>query len=174
MHWHLDPRFDWGRRRGEISHRAGAVAIRDEGMALVARCWDAGEAGPDGDGLGARFEVAEGTAPLIVVTAHESQPWLLSDRKSIEDRLEETCEYWQRWVAAGRYEGPWKEAVERSEMCVGIPMFGMIESLNLGTSSGIVLYEVTKQRRDYQSRYRLRDKRGKRAEPLPIPSHLGE
>ncbi|MCP5397153.1 MAG: RNA methyltransferase [Sphingomonadaceae bacterium] len=58
-------------------------------------------------------------------------------------------------------------AVERSDGCVAIPMFGMIESLNLGTSSGIVLYEVTKQRRDYQSRYRKRDKRGERAEPLP-------
>ena len=58
-------------------------------------------------------------------------------------------------------------AVERSEMCVNIPMFGMIESLNLGTSSGIVLYEVTKQRREYQSKYRLRKKRGERANPLP-------
>jgi tRNA (guanosine-2'-O-)-methyltransferase len=58
-------------------------------------------------------------------------------------------------------------AVERSEMCVSIPMFGMIESLNLGTSSGIVLYEVTKQRREYQSRYRLRNQRGERAVPLP-------
>lgn len=58
-------------------------------------------------------------------------------------------------------------AVERSEMCVSIPMFGMIESLNLGTSSGIVLYEVAKQRREYQSKYRLRDQRGKRAFPLP-------
>ena len=58
-------------------------------------------------------------------------------------------------------------AVERSEMCVNIPMFGMIESLNLGTSSGIVLYEVTKQRREYQSKYRLRKKRGVRANPLP-------
>jgi tRNA (guanosine-2'-O-)-methyltransferase len=58
-------------------------------------------------------------------------------------------------------------AVERSEMCVCIPMFGMIESLNLGTSSGIVLYEVAKQRRDYQSRYRLRHRRGERANPLP-------
>jgi tRNA (guanosine-2'-O-)-methyltransferase len=46
-------------------------------------------------------------------------------------------------------------------------MFGMIESLNLGTSSGIVLYEVTKQRRAYQSLYALRDKRGKRSVPLP-------
>ena len=58
-------------------------------------------------------------------------------------------------------------AVERSEMCVAIPMFGMIESLNLGTSSGIVLYEVTKQRRDYQSKYRLPGRSGKRATPLP-------
>lgn len=57
-------------------------------------------------------------------------------------------------------------AVRRSEMCVAIPMFGMIESLNLGTSSGIVLYEVTKQRREYQSKYRRRKQKGKRAEPL--------
>lgn len=58
-------------------------------------------------------------------------------------------------------------AVERSEMCVSIPMFGMIESLNLGTSSGIVLYEVAKQRREYQSRYIWRNQRGERPTPLP-------
>ena len=58
-------------------------------------------------------------------------------------------------------------AVEHSNMCISVPMFGMIESLNLATSSGIVLYEVTKQRREYASRYRLRDHRGERATPLP-------
>ncbi len=51
-------------------------------------------------------------------------------------------------------------AVAHSDMCVSIPMFGMIESLNLGTTSGIVLYEVTKQRREYQRRYRWRNNRG--------------
>lgn len=59
------------------------------------------------------------------------------------------------------------DAVERSCMCVAVPMFGMIESLNLGTSSGIVLYEVTKQRREYQSRYKRSQSKGKRSEPLP-------
>ena len=44
--------------------------------------------------------------------------------------------------------------IEHSEFCVTIPMFGMIESLNLGTTSGIVLYEVTKQRRKYQENYK--------------------
>jgi tRNA (guanosine-2'-O-)-methyltransferase len=51
-------------------------------------------------------------------------------------------------------------AIEHSDLCVSIPMFGMIESLNLGTTSGIVLYEVTKQRREYQRKYRWRNKRG--------------
>ncbi|HEY9655459.1 MAG TPA: hypothetical protein V6C50_08195, partial [Crinalium sp.] len=38
----------------------------------------------------------------------------------------------------------------------------MIESLNLGTTSGIVLYEITKQRREYQKKYKWRNKRGEK------------
>jgi tRNA (guanosine-2'-O-)-methyltransferase len=44
--------------------------------------------------------------------------------------------------------------IEKSESCISIPMFGMIESLNLATTTGIVLYEVTKQRREYQMKYK--------------------
>lgn len=55
-------------------------------------------------------------------------------------------------------------AVQHSEMCVSIPMYGMIESLNLGTTSGVVLHEVTKQRREYQNKYRWRNKRGEKTE----------
>ena len=53
-------------------------------------------------------------------------------------------------------------ALKRSEMCVSIPMVGMIESLNLGTTSGIVLYEITKQRREYQRKYKRKDRRGRK------------
>jgi len=59
-------------------------------------------------------------------------------------------------------------AVERSEMCISIPMFGMIESLNLATSSGIVMYEVTRQRRAYQSVFSRRDRKGRRETVLPV------
>ncbi|MCD9152730.1 RNA methyltransferase [Psychrobacter sanguinis] len=52
-------------------------------------------------------------------------------------------------------------AIKRSEACVQIEMAGMIESLNLATSTGIVLYEVTKQRRAYQQQ----NKRGRRVDP---------
>jgi tRNA (guanosine-2'-O-)-methyltransferase len=54
-------------------------------------------------------------------------------------------------------------AVQHSLMCVSIPMVGMIESLNLGTTSGIVLHEVTRQRREYQSKYTWRNKRGEKS-----------
>ena len=60
------------------------------------------------------------------------------------------------------------EAALASEMCISIPMFGMIESLNLGTSSGIVLYEVTKQRREYQSKYMKRNRRV----PIPVDQQI--
>jgi len=55
-------------------------------------------------------------------------------------------------------------AVLHSEMCVSIPMFGMVESLNLGTTSGIVLHEITRQRREYQRMYRWRKRRGRRVD----------
>lgn len=42
-----------------------------------------------------------------------------------------------------------ERAVERSELCINIPMYGIIESLNLATCSWIVLYEITKQRREF-------------------------
>lgn len=49
-----------------------------------------------------------------------------------------------------------KTAIERSNLCINIPMYGIIESLNLGTSSGIVLYEIAKQRREFQ--FKLKNK----------------
>lgn len=60
------------------------------------------------------------------------------------------------------------QAVAHCHTCVSIPMFGMVESLNLGTSSGIVLYEVTQQRRVYQSRFRKKGRKGERDVPLPV------
>jgi tRNA (guanosine-2'-O-)-methyltransferase len=35
-------------------------------------------------------------------------------------------------------------------------MFGIVESLNLATSTGIVLYEISKQRREFEKRKKLK------------------
>jgi len=55
-----------------------------------------------------------------------------------------------------------EKAVQHSIACLQIEMCGITESLNLATSTGIVLYEVTKQRREYQKH----NKRGARKDPL--------
>jgi len=46
-------------------------------------------------------------------------------------------------------QGVSDDAIDNSEFCVNMQMCGIIESLNLGTSTGIVLYEITRQRRNY-------------------------
>ncbi len=56
-------------------------------------------------------------------------------------------------------------AVERSEACVQMEMYGIIESFNLATSTGITLYEITKQRRAYQNTH----KRARRKNPPVKP-----
>ena len=61
-------------------------------------------------------------------------------------------------------------ALERSELCVNIPMFGIIESLNLGTSSGIVLYEITRQRREFQNKLKAKIAAKKSAKRSASPS----
>jgi tRNA (guanosine-2'-O-)-methyltransferase len=45
-----------------------------------------------------------------------------------------------------------KEVADNSVACVQIPMGGIIESFNLATSTGIVLYEITKQRRNFSKK----------------------
>ena len=59
-------------------------------------------------------------------------------------------------------KGVSKTVIEKSEFCVSIPMYGIIESLNLATSTGIVLYEVTKQRREFQNKYKRGQKKYQR------------
>jgi tRNA (guanosine-2'-O-)-methyltransferase len=55
--------------------------------------------------------------------------------------------------------------IEHSVACVNIEMYGIVESLNLATSTGIVLYEITKQRRAFQKL----NKKGRKKDP-PIIS----
>ncbi len=49
-------------------------------------------------------------------------------------------------------------AIERSAACINIEMFGIVESLNLATSTGIVMYEIATQRREFERKRKLKQK----------------
>lgn len=51
-------------------------------------------------------------------------------------------------------EGISSIVTNRCEQCVQIGMHGMIESLNLGTSTGIVLHEIANQRRQFKKSHK--------------------
>lgn len=67
----------------------------------------------------------------------------------------ENGRYTQRRLAVwfgNETNGVSDEAVKNAQCCINIPMAGIIESLNLGTTTGIVLYEIVKQRRQYRNK----------------------
>jgi GH15 family glucan-1,4-alpha-glucosidase len=120
MRWRVAPRFGWGARRGESIEREGGTAIRDGDISLLVRCWDVGEHSCREGEAWAEFETAEGSSGMVVLASHPRQPWLLDDRESHEQRLADTCEYWRRWLEGCRYEGPWREEVERSALALAM------------------------------------------------------
>lgn len=50
------------------------------------------------------------------------------------------------FVFGNEHRGVSDEAARRADECVRIPMFGMIESLNVSVAAGVCLYEALRQR----------------------------
>lgn len=88
-----------------------------------------------------------------------TSPHMKGKQNATLDRVNFTEDYKLAIWFGNERTGISDTAVTHASLCVSIPMHGMVESLNLGTTSGIVLYEVTKQRRQYQSKYLKRNKR---------------
>jgi tRNA (guanosine-2'-O-)-methyltransferase len=49
-------------------------------------------------------------------------------------------------VLGNEHRGVSLEAAEKADGCIQIPMFGMIQSLNVSVSCGVLLYEIARQR----------------------------
>ena len=81
--------------------------------------------------------------------------------KGKENVLLENGKFTQKGLAVwfgNEAHGVSETAINNSKFCVSIPMCGIIESLNLGTSTGIVLYEIVKQRRFFTHQKMARKK----------------
>jgi tRNA (guanosine-2'-O-)-methyltransferase len=109
-----------------------------------------------------RFDSTEACIEHLVKNKFVSfvtSPHIKGRNNAVLDEIDFTKNYKLAIWFGNESKGVSDVAIEHSSLCVSIPMVGMIESLNLGTTSGIVLYQATKQRREYQSKYRKRNKR---------------
>lgn len=81
--------------------------------------------------------------------SHVTSPHMKGKQNSYLDEADFTVHKKLAIWFGNEREGVSDLAIENSELCINIPMYGIIESLNLATTTGIVLYEVAKQRRAY-------------------------
>ncbi len=118
MTWRFEPRFDYGRCAPELERRDEAVLARNGDLQVALLTWDAGATEVTGAGAFGAFDAAEGThATLAMIAAHE-QTLPIPARAQLERRLDDTLHVWRSWVTRHKYEGPWRDPVERSLLAI--------------------------------------------------------
>lgn len=118
--WRVEPRFDWGRAEVCCERRGDAVIARGGRHLGAIQAWGAGEAQIRDGGVEGLAIVEEGIVSLLCLTLTEDEPLALPARDEIERRLEVTARSWSAWASRMRYDGPHREAVQRSALTLGL------------------------------------------------------
>src|SRR3954451_3275467 len=119
VEWSVRPRFGWERRRGQVGPESGGNAIVFQDLQLLVQSFDLGEQrAADGDVRGGASLRSGETGMLAVLFVH-AFPLLASTREECDQRLSETVGFWRAWLKPMSYDGPWKEAVQRSMLALG-------------------------------------------------------
>ena len=73
------------------------------------------------DGVGATFTLEEGeTADLVLEWNGEVRPLV---RGETDELFTRTSDFWQRWVGQSRYQGRWREMVQRSALVLKLLVY---------------------------------------------------
>ena len=121
LRWRVAPRFGYGRVQPRIEQRGdGWILSEDAGVRLGLQTWELGTPSLTEAAVGADTVLVEGSRGLITICAVQDEPLLLSKRDAVERRLDRTIAHWSRWLQRSRYDGPWRAAVERSLLAIGL------------------------------------------------------
>jgi GH15 family glucan-1,4-alpha-glucosidase len=123
LHWRVTPRFGFGGGRTEISRRRGVAVATSRADAIAVHSWNAGDTACDAQAIHGRFSIEAGRRALLALTAAHQEPMVFPLREEIESRLDHTIQFWRDWSAAGQYDGPWADAVRRSELALKLLVY---------------------------------------------------
>ena len=121
--WSIEPRFDYGRRAGRISSRAGHLVAEGGRTALAVGAWGGTEARATGTGIAGSFDLSGGESGLLSMTVADRDPLVFGTRAASAERLQSTLEFWRGWSARTAYDGPWRELVARSALALKLLVF---------------------------------------------------
>jgi GH15 family glucan-1,4-alpha-glucosidase len=137
MHWRVEPRFDYGRRKPTIGVRSGVPVATSGPLALAVRSWEAGQPSHEQGEIAGRFELGEGERALLVLAVAHQEPLVIPSRAEVEARLEGTRTFWRRWVADRGYEGPWRDAVIRSALALKLLFYAPSGAIAAAASASL-------------------------------------
>ncbi|HEU4974824.1 MAG TPA: glycoside hydrolase family 15 protein [Baekduia sp.] len=121
MRWEVVPRIGWAARPPLWTrHQDVPVAECGGALALTVHAWDAGEPSLSDDALRGAFTARAGERAVLAMGAFANQPLLLARREDVEARIEETVAFWKTWIEPLDYDGPYREAVCRSALALGL------------------------------------------------------
>ena len=151
LRWRCEPRFDYGRSPARFERRAEMVISRHDGLQMGLSAWDAGQPQVSNGAVSGECTVTPGNPATLTLVATDDEPLPVADRDGVERRLSETREVWRAWIARHSYDGPWREAVERSLLAIRLLADGRTGAIAAaGTSS---LPEVIGGERNYDYRF---------------------
>ena len=136
------PRFDYARRGHTTEKRGDAVVFRPEGegfQTMVLK--SAVPLSITDNGVNCTFELKAGEQRYFLFSEDCEELQRPMDEAMLDQRLEETRAYWQKWSAGSKYSGRWREMVNRSGLMlklltdqeygsiIAAPTFGLPETI---------------------------------------------
>lgn len=114
------PAFDYARSRHSIEQTTDGVLFRSmgsDGSALRLRSSVPLEINEDDQRVYAKFDLKNGeTVSFILEDACSDEPSPYDDPTFARLQFRETVNFWRRWIGQSKYQGRWREIVNRSAM----------------------------------------------------------
>ncbi len=99
-----------------------------------------------------RFSIgADETAYLVLTHGEDGDAAALDDLAGAQRRAEATIAYWRRWSARCTYDGPYREAVLRSALCLKLLTYAPTGAIVAAATAG--LPEAVPGNRNYDYRF---------------------
>jgi GH15 family glucan-1,4-alpha-glucosidase len=151
LRWRCEPRFGYGQSAARFQPRSEMLLASEGGLQVGLSSWGAGEPDVSDGAVTGEFSAVPGHPATLALLCTDSEPLPVPGRESVERRLRDTAEVWRAWVARHTYEGPWRDAVERSLLAIRLLADGRRGAIAAaGTSS---LPEVIGDERNYDYRF---------------------
>ncbi|HET7516288.1 MAG TPA: glycoside hydrolase family 15 protein, partial [Actinomycetes bacterium] len=144
------PRFDYGRQDHELELTAEGAVFRTPALTLTLH-GPAGGLERDGDGVRAAIELGAGQVDGVVLESAAGGPPRRPAPEELLELFNETTRFWRGWLARCRYQGRWREMVNRSAITLKLMTYAPTGALVAAPTAG--LPELVGGERNWDYRY---------------------